>query len=179
MVYSKDSLTYEAASKLKSYGNIILGAKVAEISADNAALYSLYKKVEHNGLADRQKISLPILGKMAAHVTIMEPVPLVLGKENPDEIDDARIRLMGSATVEFYGEATGQLLSENPQKEIAARIIKANRLCIDERNILMASSRLEGTKQKLELRAVYFPMTTDGINADQVFCHLTINPVTD
>ncbi|UTW59965.1 hypothetical protein KFE96_06575 [Kordiimonas sp. SCSIO 12603] len=178
-MYSRNSPTYEAAAKIASYGTLLLGEDVLPLSPAARKLYELYQSAAVDGLADRKKISLPTLGRMAAQVTIFEPVPL-----NPDDLeneaeDDARIRLLGSATAQFYGEITGTLISEYKNATIAGRILKAIRLCQMERNILAAATKIDGAETPLELRAIYFPMTTDGKNANQIFCHLAISEMVE
>ena len=174
-MYSKYSQTYEAAAKIKSYGTLLLGEEVCDLSPAAKKLYELYQSVATEGLAERKKISLPSLGSLAANVTIFEPIPLLPEDVTSLEEDDARIRLQGSAIAEFYGETTGTLISDYKNDVIAGRILKAIRLCQVERNILAAATRIEGVDTSLELRAIYFPMTTDGKKPDQILCHLTIS----
>jgi hypothetical protein len=84
-------------------------------------------------------------------------------------LDDVIVKLQGTRASGFYGEHTGKSVTEHPSSEVAARIVKSVEAAIEQKNAVLAeAATMSADKSYLSIKALYIPMSEDGVLIDQL-----------
>ncbi|WP_262693036.1 PAS domain-containing protein [Kordiimonas aestuarii] len=93
-----------------------------------------------------------------------------------DSLEDLVVQLMGTTVASFYGEITGQTVTEGAASaEIAERILVSCRRVVETGCAVLAeAATLSEEKNHLRVRVLYVPLSEDGQHIDRIFGHVRV-----
>lgn len=90
------------------------------------------------------------------------------------EVEDGQVidvvpRLIGSEVEHFYGAATGVSIKEHSNQAAARRIFRSAQIALDGCEPVIALTKgMMARDQRLTVTSLYFPLSDDGENANQL-----------
>lgn len=95
-------------------------------------------------------------------------------RNDEGEIYDLWFRLLGTAVAEFYGERTGENLSDYVDPQAVERVLTAVKTFCKTRRPLLYVSDHEQVFRKLNIKIFFIPLSSDGEEIDKLFCMFEI-----
>lgn len=110
---------------------------------------------------------------MKTFLTMMVIMELIF---DDGRVVDTAMRLIGSEVEHFYGNMTGRKISEHPEKNGVARVLKGINRIMEIRApiVTLASGQLAGHRH-LSVNTAYVPMAEDGENIDKIVGYVEIS----
>lgn len=131
------------------------------------------EKTEGSRLPRRADISPRDLKKFLPELFIFQVLYDDAGK-----VEDLLVQLMGTTVANFYGEITGQTVSDGaPSPEVTERIFVACRsMLASGRPVVAEVSSLSEEKNHLRVQVLYIPMSEDGTLIDRIcgYAHVSL-----
>lgn len=123
------------------------------------------QKTDNQRLAKREDI-------VPSEITGFLPFSVISDfiRNDDDEIVNLRFKLIGTAVAEFYGERTGENLSDYVDPEATIRVLTAVKTFNQTRRPLLYISDHKKGAELLKIQIFFIPFASDGDQIDQLFC---------